>query len=154
MDGGSGDNRNGVVEDSVIWVDQGIDPLIIYEIRNSMRRYIDRIVNFGEYVSRTMNNYGIINEYSSKITPLYDGYTITITVKLKGIRRDVYGDLEEFAKRLRLEMMFPRKRYRRKTSEEPSEDIESDTGPEPEPILEDSHSSETEIDTGFEDSND
>jgi len=68
------------------WVYEIDDPSLLDTLRLSIRKWLDSIENFAQYVSRKLLRYGLIIEFSSNITPTKDGYTMVITMRLRGVK--------------------------------------------------------------------
>jgi len=124
---------------SIVWVDQGADPLAVYEAMIGVKPFLYMVVNYAAFISRKLDEEGFINEYSYRIKPTQNGYTITIEFRLRGVRSDVYEKLERRAQMIRLQVFARSARSGRRSSEEFSEswgeESEDGGGSEPEIIL-------------------
>ena len=78
-----------VSSDGVVWIWDMKDPALIDAMRLFIRKWVDSIENFAQYIMRRMQKSGLIMEFSSSITPTKDGYTMTMNFRLRGIRADV-----------------------------------------------------------------
>jgi len=115
-DGGKGRSRGGLYKD-VIWVWEIDDPRLLSVIRNALRKWIDGIENFAQYIARRIQSYGFIIEMNSNIYPTNEGYNLVISFKAKGIREDVLKKNWRFLKR-QLEGKYGVSRTYRKLAEQ------------------------------------
>ena len=58
-------------------------------ILRTVRKWGDSLENFGQYVIRRLQKLGILCEFSSNISPVPEGYHISITIRVKGISKDL-----------------------------------------------------------------
>ena len=78
-----------VSQDGVVWVWNIKEPVIIEVLRLFIRKWVDSVENFAQYVARRLQRNGVITEVSATITPTSDGYSLNITFRLKGVKYDL-----------------------------------------------------------------
>jgi len=91
-------SRHGLYKD-VIWLWEIKDSKVLTILRNALRKWMDAIENFSQYIARRIQDYGLVTEMTSNIYPIHDGFTLTITMKIKGIREDVLEKKLKFIRR-------------------------------------------------------
>jgi len=75
--------------EEIVWITDIDDPTILNYMRKGLRKDIDSIENYAQYITRMLMNNGLVTEFSSSITPLHDGFTLTMTIRIKGVKRSI-----------------------------------------------------------------
>jgi len=73
----------------IVWIWDVGERKLVEEILNTVREQLDSVENFAQYVARRLQNYGLVVAMESSITPVNDGYTLVVSFRLRGIRKDV-----------------------------------------------------------------
>jgi len=77
-------------EKETIWFSSTEVQKISDDVRACTYKYVMRVSNYANAIANEMNKKGIICELSSSISPIPDGYTVVLTFRVRGVRRDTY----------------------------------------------------------------
>ncbi len=98
------------------------DYVSIYELPNqrlrdlvlrTTRKWVDALENFAQYIVRRLQKIGILCEFSSTINPIPDGFHISISIKIKGIRENLLKKHLREASRTANDRTISSKEYRK-----------------------------------------
>jgi len=78
-----------VSQDGTVWIWNIKEPVIIEVIKLFVRKWVDTIENFAQYVARRLQRNGVITEVNSTISPTSDGYALNITIRVRGVKYDL-----------------------------------------------------------------
>jgi len=73
----------------VKWVWEIKNTKLLDIIRLSVRKWVDSVENFAQYVARRLQSYGIVLEIDSNLYPISDGYMLSLAFRIRGVREDV-----------------------------------------------------------------
>jgi len=77
--------RSDVFRD-VKWVWEIEDTKMLEVVRLAVRRWVDSVENFAQYIVRRLQAYGIVLQVDSNIYPVNDGYMLTIAFRIRGVK--------------------------------------------------------------------
>jgi len=89
----------GVIQDNIVWLWEITNPNLIALLRNALAHPVHQVENFAQYLVRKMATKGYVLDFSSQILQDPEGYTLTVTFKIKGVNVNV---LEEHLNTLKL----------------------------------------------------
>lgn len=113
----------------VLWIHEIGDSRILEIVRGSIRKWVDGIENYAQFVVRKLQYKGVLIELASDIYPVHEGFSITLTFKVRGIRKDTLKPVLKVLARQARGMTGSDKKLRRiaRLLEEMGEDV-SDLG--------------------------
>jgi len=95
------------------WIYEIDNPHLLSILRNTIRKWLDGVENFAQYMARRMQSYGLVIELNTNMYPVPEGYTLNITFKLRGIREDVLRKRLKFLRRIGWDKTQGSKEFRR-----------------------------------------
>lgn len=76
----------------IVWVaDIAEDPakiLYLKRLRNVVRKWVDTIENYAQFIVRRMDAYGIVVQLDSSITPLPMGFELRMRINVVGVKKE------------------------------------------------------------------
>jgi len=84
------EEKKGEEAKDTIWFSSTEIQKISDDVRAGAYKYVMRVSNYAHAIANEMNKKGIICELSSSISPIPDGYTVVLTFRIRGVRRDTY----------------------------------------------------------------
>ena len=98
---------------NVVWVWEIPSQKLLEVIGLSVRRQLDTVENYAQFVARRLQDFGIIIEVESTISPIYDGYKLVLAFKIRGVRKDIIEKKLRILKRHSKDWMTTSMKYKR-----------------------------------------
>ena len=97
----------------IVWVWEIPSQKLLDVISLSVRRQLDTVENYAQFVARRLQDFGIVIEVESTISPMPDGYKLVLAFKLRGIRKDIVEKKLRILKRHAKDWMTASMKYKR-----------------------------------------
>jgi len=97
----------------VVWIWEIPSSHLVALIAQAVRKQLDTVENYAQFVARRLQEMGIVVEVYSSMTPITDGYTLTVSFRVRGVRKNVLEKRFKVVRRLAKEITKASSRYKR-----------------------------------------
>ncbi|RLE65537.1 MAG: hypothetical protein DRJ38_03565 [Thermoprotei archaeon] len=97
----------------VVWIWEIPSSHLVAVLAQAVRKQLDTVENYAQFVARRLQESGILVDVLTSMTPTTDGYTLTITFRVRGVRKDVLEKRFRLVKKIAKEITKSSVRYKR-----------------------------------------
>jgi len=105
-------SRSDVFRD-VVWVWEIKDTKLLDILRLSVRKWVDSVENFAQYIARRLQSYGVVLEVQSNIYPISEGYMLNVSFKIRGVRESIVKSKRKILKLQAKDITTGSRKYKR-----------------------------------------
>ncbi|RLG59001.1 hypothetical protein DRN86_04905 [Candidatus Geothermarchaeota archaeon] len=96
----------------VVWIWEIPSSKMVAIIAQAVRKQLDTVENYAQFVARRLQESGVVLDVQTSMNSIQDGYILTITFRVRGVRRDVLKKRLRPIKKLAGEWTRASKEYR------------------------------------------
>jgi len=98
---------------NIVWIWEIPNQKLLDMINLSVRKHIDSVENYAQFVARRLQDFGIVLEVESSVSPMPDGFRLTLSYKIRGVRKDIVEKKLRILKRHAKDWTTGSRKYKR-----------------------------------------